>query len=33
LEAIDILEDKLNIDEDEKLNAYVSSVSSDSDSD
>ena len=30
LEAIDILEDKLNIDEDEKLNAYVNS---DSDSD
>ena len=28
LEAIDILEDKLEIDEDEKLNAYVSSDSS-----
>jgi hypothetical protein len=28
LEAIDILEDKLNIDEEEKLNAYVSSDSS-----
>ena len=33
LEAIDILEDKLEIDEDEKLNAYVSSDSSDYDSD
>jgi hypothetical protein len=33
LELIDYLEDKLNFDEDEKLNAYVSSVSSDSDSD
>ena len=29
LEAIDILEDKLEIDEDEKLNAYVSTDSSD----
>ena len=32
LEAIDILEDKLEIDEDEKLNAYDSTDSSDYDS-